>query len=99
MFSARILQVGVDELEGTRQRDAETAGDSGQHYLGLLGKPHPEWRPRRHVIEDGREFEFFIDRFELADALPQALVIGKSEGKMTLWPLALAISSPQLRRS
>jgi hypothetical protein len=64
VFGAGIFQIGIDDLEGPREGNAEGAGDCGSS----ASVSSPKHRPSggRAVIEDRRELDLF-NLFEFAD--------------------------------
>ena len=73
MLAPGVLEVGIDDLEGAREREAEAARDLGQAGLGLRAIGEAERRQSGQMLQDGPELELLVELSELVNALLQPL--------------------------
>jgi hypothetical protein len=73
MLGRGILQIGIDDLESARQRNAQPAHDVGKLGLGLLAIGQIERWPGSQVIRDRLQLDRFVDCLEGVNALLQPL--------------------------
>lgn len=72
MLGIRIFHIGIDDLEGTGERHAQSTGNLRKPRFGLVAVVQIQWGQRGQVIEDGSKFDRLIDMLEFVDALLQS---------------------------
>ena len=73
MFGVRMLQVAIDDPEGTRERHAEPACHHRQVILDIFFINQAQRRTRGELIENRPQFDLLVDVLEFLDAFLQAL--------------------------
>ncbi len=82
VLARRVLQIGIDNLEGASKRDAQTSRNLGQVILDILAVSDVKGWPRSsRVVEDGPQLDLFVQLLPNSwrhSCMP--LVIGRSKG-------------------
>jgi hypothetical protein len=73
VFGVRMLQVAIDDPEGTRERHAEPACHHRQVILDIFFINQAQRRTRGELIENRPQFDLLVDVLEFLDAFLQAL--------------------------
>jgi hypothetical protein len=73
VLGLRILEIGIDDLEGARKRYAQSARDGGKLRRGLLAVVEVERGPRGEMIQNRLQLDIFIEFSEHVDVLLQPL--------------------------
>jgi hypothetical protein len=76
----RVLQLGIDDLERARERDADAAGDLRQPGFGFRTIGQVEGRQRGQVIEDRLQVDLLVDIPKIMDAFLEPLGDGRIKG-------------------
>src|SRR3979411_1152562 len=99
VFGLGILQIGIDDLEGARQGQAQSAGDGRKPGVGLFAVGEVERRGRGDMIQDRPQLDLLVELHEVVNALLQSFGNREIDELDESRPFAFATASARMRRS